>query len=256
MTNSSDPDHSANAPHPLITEYYKSETERTHFVREMFDATANDYDRIEHLLAMGSGQWYRGQALQRAGLKPGMRILDVGFGTGLVAAKAIEIIGAQELLTGLDPSLGMLLASPLLKQVQLIEGKAEQIPLSDNHFDFLSMGYALRHMSNLECVFGEFLRVLKPGGKLCMLEITKPGTAFGTAMLKTYMRTIIPLLAKKVSINGRNTPKLWKYYWDSIEACIPPESIMQMLTQTGFSSVKKHRELGIFTEYQASKPDS
>ena len=89
-----------------------------------------------------------------------------------------------------------------------------------------------------------------------MLEITKPETAFGTAMLKTYMRTIIPLLAKKVSINGRNTPKLWKYYWDSIEACIPPESIMQMLTQTGFSSVKKHRELGIFTEYQASKPDS
>ncbi len=255
MTNSSEIDSPVKAPHPLITEYYASEKERTSFVREMFDATADDYDRIEQLLALGSGQWYRGQALRRAGLQPEMRILDVGFGTGLVATKAIEIIGSSELLTGLDSSSGMMLASPLFKQVQLIEGRAEQIPLSDNSFDFLSMGYALRHVSDLERVFGEFLRILKPGGKLCILEITKPETTFGMTMLKTYMRTIIPLLAKNVSING-NTSKLWKYYWDSIEACVSPEKIVQMLEQAGFSSVKRHRELHIFTEYQASKPRS
>ena len=253
VKNSSEPDYPVKAPHPLITEYYASEKERISFVREMFDATANDYDRIEHLLALGSGQWYRGQALRRAGLQPGMHVLDVGFGTGLVATKAIEIIGSAELLTGLEPSSGMMMASPLLKQVQLIAGRAERIPFSDNSFDFLSMGYALRHMSDLEQVFSEFLRILKPGGKLCILEITRPETAFGIAMLKTYMRTIIPLLAKKTSVNG-NTAKLWKYYWDSIEACISPEKIMQMLTHVGFSSVRRHRELRIFTEYQANKP--
>lgn len=255
MTNSSEPDSPVTAPHPLITEYYTSEKERTSFVREMFDATADDYDRIEHLLALGSGQWYRGQALRRAGLQPEMRVLDVGFGTGLVATKAIEIIGSSKLLTGLDSSSGMMLASPLLKQVHLIKGRAEQIPLSDNSYDFLSMGYALRHMSDLEQVFREFLRILKPGGKLCILEITKPGTSFGITMLKAYMRTIIPLLAKRISING-NTSKLWRYYWDSIEACVSPEKIIQMLERVGFSSVKRHRELQIFTEYQASKPRS
>lgn len=255
MKNLSAPDSSVKAPHPLITEYYANEKERTNFVREMFDATASDYDHIEKLLALGSGQWYRGQALRRAGLQPGMRILDVGFGTGLVATKAIEITGSSKLLIGLDASSGMMLASPLLNQVQLIEGRAEQIPLPDNSFDFLSMGYALRHMSDLTQVFSEFLRVLKPGGKLCMLEITRPETSLGKAILKTYMRTIIPLLARKVSAND-GTSKLWKYYWDSIEACVPPETITQTMERGGFTSVKIHRELQIFTEYQASKPES
>jgi len=254
MMDSSKTNNPIRVPHPLITEYYTSEIERTNFVRQMFNATANDYDRIEHMLALGSGQWYRGQALQRAGLKSGMRVLDVGFGTGLVAIKAIEIIGSPELLTGIDPSSGMMLASPLIRQVQLIEGRAERIPLSENRFDFLSMGYALRHMSDLEQVFSEFFRVLKPGGKICILEITKPETSFGITILKAYMRTIIPLLAKRVSISGDNTPQLWRYYWDSIEACISPEKIIQILECVGFSSVKRHRELGIFTEYQASKP--
>lgn len=255
MINSNESDNPVKAPHPPIAEYYTTEEERASFVRELFDATADDYDRIEHLLTFGSGQWYRGQALRRAGLQPGMRVLDVGFGTGLVAIKALEIIGSPKLLTGLDSSSAMMLASPLLKQVELIEGRAEQIPFSDNSFDFLSMGYALRHVSDLERVFSEFLRVLKPGGKLCILEITKPETLLGMTMLKTYMRTIIPLLAKAVSVNG-STSKLWRYYWDSIEACISPERIIQTLEFAGCSSVKRHRELQIFSEYQATKPIS
>jgi len=255
MINSNPSSSRVKLPHQPITEYYSTEEERAGFVREMFDTTGADYDYIEHLLAFGTGPWYRGQALRRAGLKPGMRVLDVGFGTGLVATKAIEIIGSPKLLTGLDPSPGMMQASPLFKQIVLIEGRAEQISFPDNSFDFLSMGYALRHMSDLERVFSEFLRVLKPGGKLCILEITKPETLFGTAMLKTYMRAIVPLLAKAVSANG-NTSRLWRYYWDSIEACTPPEKIIETLAFAGFLDVKRHRELRIFSEYQANKSES
>ncbi|MER0170836.1 MAG: methyltransferase domain-containing protein [Nitrosomonas sp.] len=240
------------APHKPITGYYTTEAERASFVREMFDTTSVDYDRIEHLLALGTGQWYRSQALKRAGLQPGMQILDVGCGTGLVAAQAIEIIGSSKLLIGLDPSLGMMQASSLFKQAALIGGRAESIPFPDNSFDFLSMGYALRHVSNLEQVFSEFLRVLKPGGKLCILEITRPETRLGSTLLKTYMRTIVPLLARTISSNDR-TSKLWRYYWDSIEACVSPQRIIQTLESVGFSDVKQHRELRIFSEYQATK---
>lgn len=243
---------SVKAPHQPIAGYYETEAERAGFVREMFDATSGDYDRIETLLAFGTGQWYRGQALKRAGLQPGMQVLDVGCGTGLVATQAIEIIGSSKLLTGLDPSLGMMQASSLFKQTRLIGGRAEQLPFPDNSFDFLSMGYALRHVSNLEQVFGEFLRVLKPEGKLCILEITRPETRLGSTLLKTYMRTIVPLLAKAMSTTGQ-TSRLWRYYWDSIEACVPPQKIIQTLESAGFSGAQRHRELRIFSEYQATK---
>ncbi|MBL8498115.1 methyltransferase domain-containing protein [Nitrosomonas sp. JL21] len=252
MPDSEQSSSSVKAPHKPIAGYYSTETERTSFVRDMFDATGVDYDRIENLLAFGTGQWYRGQALKRAGLQSGMQVLDVGCGTGLVATQAIEIIGSSTLLTGLDPSLGMLQASVLFKQIALIGGKAEHIPFPDNSFDFLSMGYALRHVTDLEKVFREFHRVLKPEGRLCILEITRPETRLGSSLLKTYMRTIVPLLAKAISTTGQ-TSRLWKYYWDSIEACVPPQTIIQALESVGFSCVRRHRELKIFSEYQAAK---
>ena len=75
------------APHQPISGYYQTEDERAGFLREIFDSTATDYDKVERTLALGTGPWYRRRALERAGLAPGMRVVDVGFGTGLVAAQ-------------------------------------------------------------------------------------------------------------------------------------------------------------------------
>ena len=96
------------APHPPLTDYYADEAERHQWLRTIFNASAVDYDRIEGLMALGTGPWYRRQALRRAGLKPGMQVLDVGTGTGLTAIQAAHLSGGGANVTGVDPSVGML----------------------------------------------------------------------------------------------------------------------------------------------------
>ncbi|MEQ1579951.1 MAG: class I SAM-dependent methyltransferase [Steroidobacteraceae bacterium] len=242
------------APHPPLTGYYASEQERRGFVGKLFDRTASDYDRIDRLLALGTGPWYRNQALQRAGLKPGMRVVDIGVGTGLMAREAVALVGDPALVVGIDPSAGMM-ACAHLPGVQLIEGRAEAIPFPDASFDFLSMGYALRHLSDLAAVFSEFHRVLKPGGRLCLLEITKPERAWSRALLKAYMRGVVPLLARAAGCSTESA-KLWRYYWDTIEACVPPSGVISTLENSGFTNVKRHiesRALSALAEFQAVK---
>ena len=240
------------APHVPLTDYYPSEQDRQAFLCKIFDDTAADYDRIESMLAWGTGSWYRRQALVRGGLKTGMKVLDVGVGTGLVAAQACDLTGDPALVTGVDPSSGMMAASKLPKAMVLKEGRAESLPFPDNHFDFLSMGYALRHIGDLGAAFAEFERVLKPGGRLCILEITQARGPFGRWLLKSYMRGVIPLLTRFVS-RQKNTATIWRYYWDTIEACIPPEQVMGALRAAGLAQAVRHVEVGIFSEYQAIK---
>ena len=240
------------APHLPLTEYYRTEEERQAYLKKIFDDTAPDYDRIERLMAFNTGSRYRRQALIRAGLQTNMKVLDVGVGTGLVAAQACILTGDPSCVIGLDPSTGMMAASNVPEGMVLIEGRAEALPFPDNHFDFLSMGYALRHIGDLSKAFAEFERVLKPGGRLCILEMTKPQSSFGTGLLKTYMRGVIPLLIRFVS-KQKDSKTMWRYFWDSIEACVPPERVMATLRAAGLTEVERHLVIGVFSEYQATK---
>jgi demethylmenaquinone methyltransferase/2-methoxy-6-polyprenyl-1,4-benzoquinol methylase len=240
------------SPHPPLTNYYTKE-DRRGWVRRIFDATASDYDRIESIAAFGSGSWYRRQALLRAGLKPGMVVLDVGVGTGLVARQAARILGDATKVTGIDPSPGMLKSARVPCGVKLVEGSAERVPLPDRSIDFLSMGYALRHIADLSIAFAECFRVLRPGGRLCILEITRPEGRIRAALLKGYLGSIVPALAKLTSRHV-DTSLLWHYYWDTIETCAPAERVMRTLESVGFARVDRHIELGIFSEYHAHRP--
>jgi len=239
-------------PHTPLPAYYADEAEHERFLRRIFDDTAPDYDRIEHVLAFGTGPWYRRSALQRAGLAAAAQVLDVGIGTGLVAREALVLIGPRGRLVGVDPSPGMM-KQAVLPGVELITGRAEALPQADASSDFVSMGYALRHIADVGAAFSEFHRVLRPGGRLLVLEITKPAGRVGTALLKTYMRAVVPLIARMVA-RQRDTAELWRYYWDTIEACIAPQDVLGALRAAGFQDVQRHVELGIFSEYTAVKP--
>lgn len=243
------------APHSLLCRYYQTEAERSVWVRDIFDRTAADYDRVERVLGLGSGSWYRRQALRAAGLKPGMTVLDIGTGTGLVAREAAIIVGDPQLVVGVDPSRGMVEHAQVPVGVRLVAGSAEAILSPSAAADFLSMGYALRHISDLNLAFVEFLRVLHPGGRVCLLEITQPDAAVARTLLKAYLRGLIPAVAALIS-GHRDTPELMRYYWDTIAACVPPAAIMKSLEAAGFIDVDRRMTLGVFAEYRARKPGS
>ena len=242
-------------PHRPLQEYYAREEDRRAWVLGLFNRTAGDYDRVERVMALGTGSWYRRRALRGSGLRDGMTVFDIGVGTGLVAREAVGICGDPSRVTGVDPSSGMVRNAKVPLGVHLLAGSAESIPGADAAADFLSMGYALRHISDLSVAFREFHRVLKPGGRLCLLEITRPEGAWSKVLLKGYMRVMVPLASRLVA-RHRDTPELMRYYWDTIEACASPAIIQGALREAGFADVHRHVELGIFSEYRAIKPDA
>lgn len=239
-------------PHPALSNWYGPAPSKRRFLRAIFDDTAGDYDHVERLLSWGQGSRYRREALERAGLSTGMKVLDVAAGTGLVAREEVTLLGDPRLVIGLDPSPAMLRQAAAGLGIAAVLGVGEQIPFAADQFDFLSMGFALRHLADLHRAFAEFYRVLRPGGRVCILEITAPRGRMTRALLRGYMRGIIPLLTRFTTA-GRSSQRLWQYYWDTIEACLPPEALMEAMHSAGFADVHRNDEFRIFSEYTATK---
>ncbi|MET0333361.1 MAG: class I SAM-dependent methyltransferase [Rhizobacter sp.] len=247
-----DADVAVHLPHQPLPEYYAADDSqaRERFLRNTFDDTAVDYNRLEKILGFGTGSRYRWMALQRAGLAPGMQVVDVGMGTGLVSQEILKITKEPHRLLGVDPSPGMMAQAKLPPEVVCKLGRAEEIPVPDASVDFLVMGYALRHISDFSVACAEFRRVLKPDGRLLILEISAPESRWGNMLLKAYMRGAVPLMARVVS-KSPATPMRWRYYWDTIAGCIKPAQVLSALTAAGMNQASRHVEVGIFSEYTA-----
>jgi demethylmenaquinone methyltransferase/2-methoxy-6-polyprenyl-1,4-benzoquinol methylase len=242
-----------------LPRYYQHDEHRRSFVGKLFDDAAGHYDRLEQLMSFGSGRWYRREALKRAGLSPGMKVLDVATGTGLVAREALGIVGPAGRIIGIDPSVGMLSEAAGALPIGLVRGRAEELPFAPRTFDFLCMGYALRHVSDLTGALRQFLSVLKPGGILLMLEITAPRRGLRRMLLGDYMSRLVPAISKllpggKSQRDSQSGRLLLEYYRDTIAHCVDPEIILDAMRSAGLANPRRRIELGIFSEYTATKP--
>jgi demethylmenaquinone methyltransferase/2-methoxy-6-polyprenyl-1,4-benzoquinol methylase len=240
------------APHRPLTEFYPSDSERRRFVRDLFDQGAPDYNWVSGVLSFGTDRGYRRHALRRAGFLPEHRLLDVATGTGLVAQAALDLGCQANRLVGIDPSRGMLAENARARPIQLVQGFGEHLPFGDGTFDFIVMGYALRHVEDLGGLFAEFRRVLGPGGKILILEISRPESKFALACLGFYMNRISPWITR-VGRNRDEAARMVEYYWATIAECVPPEAILSALRQSGFSQVQRRRTGGILSDYTATK---
>jgi len=241
------------APHPPLRDYYQTEAQRRKLLDAQFDHVAHDYNWITQASSFGSGKWYRREALKRSGLTEGNTILDIACGPGTVSVCAQHIVGETGRVIGLDPSLGMVTEAHKQGVSTILQGKAEYLPFPDSIFDFISMGYALRHVTDLTLTFKEYLRVLKPGGRLLILEISRPDSFLPYHLSRVFLKHIVPWM----SYFGTKNPhahKLMKYYWDTIESCVPPETILQALENSGFTQSQQYTLFGgLLRDYSGCK---
>jgi demethylmenaquinone methyltransferase/2-methoxy-6-polyprenyl-1,4-benzoquinol methylase len=181
-----------------------------------------------------------------------MWALDVGCGPGLTTEGARRLVGSTGKVVGLDPSAGMLHEAQRVGCRGLVQGVGEELPFGDASFDFLSMAYALRHVSDLEVAFREYHRVLKPRGIVLLLEISRPRSAAILSVSRFYIRTVGA--AFTAATGNRAMRTLMRYWWDTIEHCVDPETILSALADVGFVGCTVHEQFsGLLRNYRAVK---
>jgi demethylmenaquinone methyltransferase/2-methoxy-6-polyprenyl-1,4-benzoquinol methylase len=238
--------------HSPLRQYYGSDEKRSGYVDDLFDRTARYYNTIEKLFLNG-GLWYRRFSLGRAGVRPGMKVLDVAIGTAAVAQGAARLVGPEGKVFGVDPNRFMLGEARKVFHGPLTRGVAQRLPFQDDSFDFVTMGIALRHVPDLVATFGEYLRVLKPGGTLWILEGHVPKSRVGLALTRFVWAKVIPGLTLLFTFS-RDAKLLMDYYWDTVEKSAPPETIVEALRKVGFEQVRYQVVVpGAFCEYGGKK---
>lgn len=223
--------------------------DREAWTQELFDSSAPGYDVSSGAAFLGTGRWYRRRMLRRAGLAPGMALLDVGSGTGLCAwiAQCESDPGGR--VVALDPSPGMLEVARRRGVRETVVGRAEALPFAASTFDMVSMSYMLRHVDDIHRAFSEARRVLRPHGRIVILEVTRPPGRLAGSCFRVAMRHALPSLG--VLVSGRTaTYPMMRYWADTIEVAVAPEAILAALERAGFRGARHQLELGVFSCYR------
>ena len=234
--------------HALVARYYADPTQRLAFARELFNDTADYYDPINRWFSLGTGAWYRRTCLKWAGLGRGHQVVDVGVGTGLLAREALAITGDRHAVIGVDVSEAMLAVARKKLGIRLIQGAAEALPIADRSADFVTMAYTLRHVADLEATFREARRVLRPGGKLLLLEISSPSKKLPKLLASAYIGGVLPLVSI-MTTGDRRAQALMRYHWRSIVESVPPAAVVDAMERAGFRGVECNTELDLFRAY-------
>ncbi len=205
---------------------------KTELVRSMFDAIAPRYDLVNRVMTFGLDIRWRKQATRALGLPVGSRVLDLACGTG----DFLTILsGAGIVPLGMDLSWGMLAANSTGSPLAQADGSA--LPVATGSLDGITCGYALRNFTDLEAVFAEFGRVVRPGGRISLLEVAEPDGGILLVGHRIWFRRVVPL------IGGLLSDRAAYRYLPKSTAYLPPTSALRsLLGEAGFATVN-HRPL-------------
>lgn len=242
--------------HDQVVPYRHSKLTKKEQVAGMFDDIAGRYDFLNRFLSAGIDVRWRKKALNYLkGIHP-KKILDVATGTADVAIMAVKLLNPDKVI-GIDISEGMLDIGrekiknlKLQQQIELLNGDSETIKFESNSFDAVTVAFGVRNFENLEKGLSEILRVLKPGGRLVILEFSRPASPFIRSIYNLYMKTIPPFMGKLFSKNRC----AYQYLDESIIAFPEGNFFLSILNNVGYKQTHhKPLSLGICSIYCAEK---
>lgn len=239
-------------PHDTILPYGDKNRSKKDQVADMFNQIAFRYDFLNRFLSGGIDIYWRKKAISELRTLKPKKVLDVATGTADVALMTMKYLTPEKII-GIDISTGMLelgrkkIAKAMLNdRIELLEGDSETINFPNNTFDAVTVAFGVRNFEHLHKGISEMLRVLKPGGKLVVLEFSRPKSKGFKGLYKIYMNLVAPGIGKMVSKNRA----AYQYLNDSVQAFPEGNDFLKILQETGFTNTYlKTLSLGICTIY-------
>jgi len=213
-------------------------------IATMFDRIAARYDFLNRVLSFGTDVGWRRRAITRADIRPGMTLLDVGAGTGdlsfAAAARGAEVI-AIDLSPGMLAVLARRSTDAQRARIRPLVGNAESLPLPDASVDRIVTAFTVRNVGDLGRAFAEFRRVLRPGGRAVVLELSHPPGAAFARLYAFYFERIAPAIAMLLGGDG----EAYRYLPRSLRPFPAPERLAAMLRDAGFNVTFEWLTFGI-----------
>jgi len=214
------------------------ENQKVHKVAEVFHSVASKYDVMNDLMSGGLHRLWKMFTIAQAGVRPGFKVLDIAGGTGDLSKEFARQAGptGEVWLTDINESMlrvgrDRLLNKGIITPTMLCD--AEHIPFPDNYFDRVTVAFGLRNMTHKDAALAEMRRVLKPGGKLLVLEFSKVSSVLQKPY-DTYSFSVLPWLGKMIA----NDSESYRYLAESIRMHPDQETLKTMMQQAGLDCVK------------------